>query len=376
MVCRQIKTGLSTPLVKYLSIDYAFFDRYTELYNHWLAAMKTISIIILAMLIALTSCTDNPQKVIQKAKKSVVTIKTSTGFGSGVIISPDGLIVTNNHVVGNDETVEVHFQDGKTTIASPIKKGLSVLDVAYLKVDGSNFDYLPMSDQCSTGDEVYAIGAPLGLSESVSKGIISNCDRTIKGVKFIQTDAAINAGNSGGPLINKKGEVLGLLTFKIVAAGVEGLNFAISQTVVRDYYENKLTNLAETLKRDLDDTQKNEVIAQQPSQTLPKDNWKLIAFGIKGAKLYIDTESISRKGNMVRVWERTIYSSHEKIKEVKSYSEYDCSERKYRTLQGQIIYLDGTTEEPWPSPYVFWIYVEPDNTVENVYSELCEINKK
>jgi hypothetical protein len=338
--------------------------------------MRTISIIILAMLISVTSCTDNPQKVIQKAQKSVVTIKSSTGAGSGVIVSPDGLIVTNNHVVGNDVTVEVHFQDGKTTIASPIKKGLSVLDVAYLKVDGSNFDYLPMSDKCSTGDEVYAIGAPLGLSESVSKGIISNCDRTIKGVKFIQTDAAINAGNSGGPLINKKGEVLGLLTFKITASGVEGLNFAISQTVVRDYYEDKLTNLAETLKRDLDDTQKKEVIAQQPAQTLTKSNWKLISFGIKGAKLYIDTESITRNGIMVRVWERTIYSSHEKIKEVKMYSEYNCNERKYRVLQGGIINLDGTTQEDLPSSNVFWLYVEPDNVVEDVYSELCGINKK
>jgi hypothetical protein len=335
-----------------------------------------MSIIILAILIALTSCTDNPQKVIQKAQKSVVTIKTSTGSGSGVIISPDGLIITNNHVVGNDKTVEVHFQDGKTTIASPIKKGLSVLDVAYLKVDGSNFDYLPMTDQCSTGDDVYALGSPLGLSESVSKGIISNCDRTIKGVKFIQTDAAINAGNSGGPLINKKGEVLGLLTFKITAAGVEGLNFAISQTVVRDYYEDKLTNLAETLKRDLNDTQKNEVVVQQPAQTLPKDRWKLIAFGINGVKLYIDTESITRNGNIARAWERSIFSSDKKYKEINMYSEYNCSERKYRVLQfGGIIYADGKTEESSPSTYTPWLYVEPNNTAENVYSELCEINK-
>jgi Flp pilus assembly protein TadD len=210
-------------------------------------------IVLILLCLFAFSCTESPQKIIEKAKKSVVTIKTPSGSGSGFIASADGLIITNNHVVGNNETVEVHFQDGRTTVASSIKKGLSVLDVAYLKVDGSKFDYLPMNTNCSTGDEVYAIGAPLGLSESVSKGIISNCDRTIKGVKFIQTDAAVNAGNSSGPLINKKGEVVGLLTFKISAEGVEGLNFALSPAVVRDYYENKLTNLEEALKKEVAD---------------------------------------------------------------------------------------------------------------------------
>lgn len=327
--------------------------------------MKTRSIVILAMLIALTSCTDNPQKVIQKAQKSVVTIRTSTGSGSGVIISPDGLIVTNNHVVGNDETVEVHFHDGKTTIASPIKKGLSVLDVAYLKVDGSNFNYLPMTDQCSTGDEVYAIGAPLGLSESVSKGIISNCDRTIKGVKFIQTDAAINAGNSGGPLINKKGEVLGLLTFKIAAAGIEGLNFAISQTIVRDYYENKLTNLAETLKRGLDDTQKNEVIAQQPLQTLPKaTGWQSLGsfiFEKAAIDAYYDADSVMfQDGKTFRAWMKHFRSSNpgKGTLFMRYLVEINCQNRMMRTFDWVSVSItgeiDGTEKE------CKWFNIPPD----------------
>lgn len=193
---------------------------------------------------------DTPQKIIERSKKAVVIIKTQSGTGSGFIASPDGLIITNNHVVGNNKTVEIIFMDGRTTTASLIKKGLSYLDVAYLKVNGSNYDYLYMNTGCSAGDEVYAIGAPLGLSASVSKGIISNCNRVFKGVKFIQTDAAINFGNSGGPLINQKGEMVGLLTFKEVGAGIEGLNFALSPSVVIEYYENKLSKLEESLRVD------------------------------------------------------------------------------------------------------------------------------
>jgi len=343
--------------------------------------MKTISIIILAMLIALTSCTDNPQKVIQKAKKSVVTIKTSTGSGSGVIISPDGLIVTNNHVVGNDETVEVHFQDGKTTIASPIKKGLSVLDVAYLKVDGSDFNYLPMTDQCSTGDEVYAIGAPLGLSESVSKGIISNCDRTIKGVKFIQTDAAVNAGNSGGPLINRKGEVLGLLTFKITAADVEGLNFAISQTVVRDYYENKLTNLADALKRDLDDTQKNEVIAQQPEQTVPKAvGWRYLQSGSFNKDnietdfdSYYDAGSIMfQDENTFRAWIEDIRSSNPGKGTVftRELVEINCQNRMMRAIEWTCYTITG--EVYATQKYSNWLNIRPDLSEDKLLKIYCK----
>ena len=274
--------------------------------------------------------------MIERAKKSVVTIKTPSGSGSGFIASADGLIITNNHVVENHATVEIHFPDGHTTVASPIKKGLSVLDVAYLKVDGSKFDYLPMNTtNCSTGDEVYAIGAPLGLSESVSKGIISNCDRTIKGVKFIQTDAAVNAGNSGGPLINKKGEVVGLLTFKISAEGVEGLNFALSPAIVWDYYENKLTNLEETLKKEV--TAQNRV----NRSTSGEPSWVVVNEGDSSTYLY-DVNNINFiSKNIVDVWSNTTYKDSPKypfdgwIYLIR----YDCTEKSYIMLSSRLIFM-------------------------------------
>ena len=314
------------------------------------------------------SCEESPQKIIEKAKKSVVTIKTPSGSGSGFVASADGLIITNNHVVENHETVEIHFPDGRTTVASPIKKGLSVLDVAYLKVDGSKFDYLPMNTNCNTGDEVYAIGAPLGLSESVSKGIISNCDRTLKGVKFIQTDAAVNAGNSGGPLINMKGEVVGLLTFKISAEGVEGLNFALSPAVVWDYYENKLTNLEEALKK--------EVTAQNPvnKSTSGEPSWVVLYEWDDHTDLY-DVNNINFiSKNVFDAWMKMIYKTPQPIgsrlyKEWKFLMRCDCTEKSFLMLSSKVVYIEGDTYTEL-SP-IEKHYAEPNSSAMLIINQVC-----
>lgn len=326
-----------------------------------------IKVVCLLLCLFAFSCTESPQKIIEKAKKSVVTIKTPSGSGSGFIASADGLIITNNHVVGNNETVEVHFQDGRTTVASPIKIGLSVLDVAYLKVDGSKFDYLPMNPNCSTGDEVYAIGAPLGLSESVSKGIISNCDRTIKGVKFIQTDAAVNAGNSGGPLINKKGEVVGLLTFKISAEGVEGLNFALSPAVVWDYYENKLTNLEEALKK--------EVTAQNPSNrsTSGKPFWVVVGDNDNVTYLYDNNNINFISKNIFDAWFKIIVKTpqptdNQLLKEYRCLLRFDCTEKSYFELSVKAVFIDGNTVTV---PVYEKKYPEPDSAAILIMNKVC-----
>lgn len=325
-------------------------------------AHKCYKVVCFLLCLFAFSCTESSQKIIEKAKKSVVTIKTPNGSGSGFIASADGLIITNNHVVENHETVEIHFPDGRTTVASPIKKGLSVLDVAYLKVDGSKFDYLPMNTNCNTGDEVYAIGAPLGLSESVSKGIISNCDRTIKGVKFIQTDAAVNAGNSGGPLINKKGEVVGLLTFKIAAEGVEGLNFALSPAVVWDYYENKLTNLEEALKK--------EVTAQNPANrsTSGEPSWIVVAENNKYRVLY-DVNNINFiNKNVFDAWLLVIYKTPPQSI-TRGLIRYDCTEKSYFFLQSELVSTDGSTtdiEKPIGKQYAV-----PTSSAMLIMNEVC-----
>ena len=167
--------------------------------------------------------------IIQQAKKSVVFIKTPNSMGSGFVISPDGIIVTNSHVIRDITEVEIIFNSNASKKASIVKRGTIPLDIAILKVAGDNFEYLTLADSnyCKEGEEVMAIGAPYSLSGTVTKGIISNCNRRLKDefqdIAYIQTDTPISPGNSGGPLINKNGEVIGMLTWKIVKRALKAL---------------------------------------------------------------------------------------------------------------------------------------------------------
>jgi V8-like Glu-specific endopeptidase len=195
------------------------------------------------------------QNIIRETKKAVVTVKTPTGVGSGFLISSDGLIITNSHVIQDHTDIEVVFNSKESKTAYIVRNGTAPLDIAILKVLGDNFDFLTLadSDHCMEGDEVVAIGAPLSLSETITKGIISNCNRQLKAelseIKYVQTDAAVNPGNSGGPLINNRGEVLGILTMKIATGGTEGLGFAIASNVAREFRDGKLMMLEETVRQ-------------------------------------------------------------------------------------------------------------------------------
>lgn len=167
------------------------------------------------------------------------------GSGSGVIISPQGYIITNNHVVEGYETLEVIFADGSTAPAKMIGTD-TVTDLAVIKVDVNvpAVANLGNSDQLQIGEAVIAIGSPLGdFNNTVTFGVVSALGRTLDTndgtsyEKMIQTDAAINEGNSGGPLVNLAGEVVGINTAIVRGNGsnnavAEGLGFSIpSQTV-------------------------------------------------------------------------------------------------------------------------------------------------
>jgi serine protease Do len=142
-------------------------------------------------------------------------------LGSGFVISPDGYIVTNNHVIEDVDKIEVHFENGETLEAEVVGRDPRT-DVALIRVEpGGELPALPLgdSDAIRAGDWVVAIGNPFGLSHTVTAGIVSAQHRTInmdpdarRFDDFIQTDAAINPGNSGGPLINLAGEVIGINT--------------------------------------------------------------------------------------------------------------------------------------------------------------------
>jgi len=164
------------------------------------------------------------------------------GLGSGVIISPDGYIVTNNHVIDGAMDIRVTMTDRRILPAKLIGAD-PLTDLAVIKIDGTNLPSVPLGDstQLHPGQTVLAFGNPLGFRFTVTRGIVSAlnrpnpyaADRRSPG-QFIQTDAAINPGNSGGPLVNAHGEVVGINTFLVSeTGGFSGMGFAIPSQIVR-----------------------------------------------------------------------------------------------------------------------------------------------
>lgn len=181
----------------------------------------------------------------------VVLVKTPSGLGSGFIIQEDGYLITNDHVVAGETQVSVTvFANGEKGMDKQTWENVKIvslngdLDLALLKIettDGKKFPTVPLgdSDDLKQGQPVFAIGAPLGLERSVSQGIISLKNRLESGRMYIQTTTQINPGNSGGPLFNLRGEVVGVNNMKIVAAGAEGLGFAIPGAVLKNFLKNR-----------------------------------------------------------------------------------------------------------------------------------------
>ena len=176
--------------------------------------------------------------------------QTATATGSGIIISEDGYILTNNHVVDTSSSSSYSYYDISEATSVKVKLNSSKYgddavydakiigkdsqtDLAVLKIDKTDLTAAEFadSDQAVVGEFVLAIGSPLGLDTTVTQGIISAVNREVEseGTKYtcIQTDAAINSGNSGGALVNSDGKVIGINTLKLSGSGVEGIGFAI-----------------------------------------------------------------------------------------------------------------------------------------------------
>lgn len=166
--------------------------------------------------------------------------RTSQGMGSGFIISEDGYILTNEHVVANATKIEVIMSNKRYT--AELMGSDKSLDLAVLKIDAKNLPYLTLgnSDDVRVGDWVIAIGNPYGLDHSTTVGVISAKERpvTIQDREYknlLQTDASINPGNSGGPLLNMQGQVIGINT--AVNASAQGIGFAIPTSTVSPVLE-------------------------------------------------------------------------------------------------------------------------------------------
>lgn len=169
------------------------------------------------------------KKTIKDGLQSTVSIKLKDSHGGGVVLSQDGYIATNYHVVGNDSTVKVVTYGGDTLIGTVVRVD-PTYDLALIKCDNSDFQPFQISQNKvpDLGSDVYAIGTPVDvtLGQTINRGIIS-AYRNFHNRELYQTDVRVSGGNSGGALVNENGELVGIVSSKIIGYGVEGICFAI-----------------------------------------------------------------------------------------------------------------------------------------------------
>jgi serine protease Do len=168
------------------------------------------------------------------------------GTGSGVIVSPDGYILTNNHVAGPATEIKIRLYDGREFTGRRIGVDAET-DLALVKINAQNLPYATLGDssKLEQGEWVIALGSPFGLEQTMTAGIISATGRTFGGTydNYIQTDASINPGNSGGPLINMNGEVIGINTMIYSrSGGSEGIGFSVPSNTVKKVKDALLSN--------------------------------------------------------------------------------------------------------------------------------------
>jgi S1-C subfamily serine protease len=190
------------------------------------------------------------QTIIQVARDvspAVVSVSRRGGSGSGFFIREDGVLLTNVHVVGNSRVVEVGLADGRV-LPGRVIGGDPPSDVAVVQVDLDDAPTVPLgdSDQLQVGQTAIAIGNPLGFERTVTTGVVSALNRSPRGLQvggFIQTDASINSGNSGGPLLDSEGRVIGInsVIFSPTGASI-GLGFSIPINLARNIAEQVLTS--------------------------------------------------------------------------------------------------------------------------------------
>ena len=179
--------------------------------------------------------------------EAVVMVSSPAGTGSGFLINPDGHLITNYHVIARETLIKVTvFQRAAGGFEQKKYEKVKILafnpfaDLALLKIEeaGRAFPYAYLGDmsRVAVGETVFAIGNPLGLTRSVSQGIVSTTNRDFEGQLYIQTTADMNPGNSGGPLFNLAGEVIGVTSMGYLFYG--GLNFAIPVDTVKRFLEN------------------------------------------------------------------------------------------------------------------------------------------
>ena len=193
----------------------------------------------------------DPREQAKRVGAAVIKVSTPGGLGSGVIIDEAGHAITNAHVIQGETSLRatVWFPQPDGTLKRTVIEDVEIvavnnhIDLALIAIplpassDRFSYALLERQETIEIGQTVFAIGNPLGLERSLSQGVISATQRSFDGLTYIQTDAAVNPGNSGGPLFNTRGEVVGITNMGILLG--EGLNFAIPARYVKDFLRNR-----------------------------------------------------------------------------------------------------------------------------------------
>ncbi len=228
-------------------------ERSDSNWNRKIFNIRFVAVVILVIAIAGSSIyyfsTPSPDVVYKKNKKAIVLINAydfggnQIKLGTGFIVSKDGIIATNNHVINNSAGIDVKTIDDRVLTVEGILYVDEEKDIALLKIKTSKEYELPTlhlgdSNQVKVGEKVYAIGNPVGLENTFSEGLVSGVREIGENINVIQITAAISSGSSGGPVLDKKGEVIGIASF-IITKG-QNLNFAVPINTIKDTMGRRL----------------------------------------------------------------------------------------------------------------------------------------
>jgi hypothetical protein len=233
-----------------------------------------------------------PAQIAEKTMPAVVLIKSAGDFGeqagSGFIVDSSGTIITNLHVIKGAKTVGIKLKNGDIYEQVRIRAYDDRKDLAVIQVSGFGLPTIELGDSglVKAGDRVVLIGNPFGLEGSVSSGIVSGLRNIEAGLTIIQTDAAANPGNSGGPLIDSMGKVIGVLSFKI--RGAESLNFVIPINYARGMLATKDSFTLEEFRTKVGKT--NDLFTGEQASAFPT-RWKSMNTGDKGI-IRIDGDNV------------------------------------------------------------------------------------
>lgn len=189
------------------------------------------------------------EQAIQQVRDAIVTVETPDGTGAGFVVNSDGYVLTNQHVVGKATDISVKLRSGEKLKATVARTGEDT-DLCLLKVERKHLPAVQFapSAQLKQGADVAAVGAPLGLENTLTKGVLSSTAREVDGKRYIQIDAALNPGNSGGPVINADGCVVGVATS--VAKEAQGIGLAIPSDDVTAFLDAAGVSYALALSQD------------------------------------------------------------------------------------------------------------------------------